>query len=131
LLKMHVGAGPPLRHPNPGCLTLRVFRRVSTTDIDISRLLSPAVRPSGFRSPAQGLALRSDNAGSSNPTVPVRAPVCALPAEKEIAILPAAKQRAAMVTTGSDNVHIQRRSNDEADSAFGIDNMDRTLCCDE
>ena len=29
-----VGAGPPLHHPEPGCLTLRAFRRVSTSGLD-------------------------------------------------------------------------------------------------
>jgi hypothetical protein len=48
------------------------FRRESTTDIDISRFFSLAIRPSGFRSPAQGHALRHCNGGScSNPAVPV------------------------------------------------------------
>jgi hypothetical protein len=37
------GAGPPLRRPTFGCLTLRGFRRVSTTEDRITRFFSPAV----------------------------------------------------------------------------------------
>jgi hypothetical protein len=73
-----LGAGPPLPHPNFGCLTLRGFRRVSTTDDAIRGFLSPAVRLSEFRSPAPGRAHHRHSAGRCpTPTVPVRAPDCA------------------------------------------------------
>jgi hypothetical protein len=62
--------GPPLRHHNFGCLTLRGFRRVSTTGDGIRGFLSPAVRPSGFRSPAPGRARRRRSFGS-DPTAAV------------------------------------------------------------
>jgi hypothetical protein len=71
-----VGAGPSLRRHKPGCLTLRGFRRVSTTEDGIKRLFSLRVRPSGPGSPARAeilalrhhkLPLRDSNAGCGCP----------------------------------------------------------------
>src|SRR5271163_158139 len=52
---VYLGAGPPLHHPEPGCLTLRAFRRVSTSGLDIrftrhiqtlaSRVIYPHAQP--------------------------------------------------------------------------------------